>query len=58
MHTISDRKLLMLKPSQIRILNTRIRKNIDTEKLRKLIENLQSYATDSSVADELYVQLI
>lgn len=40
MHTISDRKLLMLKPSQIRILNHRIRKNIDTEKLEELSHNI------------------
>lgn len=40
MHTISDRKLLMLKPSQIRILNHGIRKNIDLEKLEELSHNI------------------
>lgn len=40
MHTINERKLLMLKPNQIRIPSNRPRKNIDPLSLKKLADSI------------------
>ncbi len=40
MHTITGKKLLMLKPTQIKIQASRLRKNIDTESIKLLAESI------------------